>query len=148
MTQIAQQSAHEMTDTGSSQAGLTRNERLVLDVLNRNDGPMKAYALLEALKDKGVKAPMTVYRALDRLEAKGRVHKIDAINAFITCNHDHAHPIEVFLICPQCSRAEELKETKVLKLSWDDIAEVAEAHGFKPHSARLEIRGTFDGCSD
>lgn len=132
---------------GNDKTPLTRNEQLVLDVLEQADGPMKAYELLAALKDKGVRAPMTVYRALDRLEARGRIHKLDGINAFVLCNHDHPHPIQVFLICTQCSKAEEISEQGVQGVDWTIVNALGSGAGFEPSSTRVEIRGLCVGCA-
>lgn len=125
---------------------LTRNERLVLDVLSRQEEPMKAYALLASLKSKGVKAPMTVYRALDRLELKGLVHKLDGMNSFVLCNHDAPHPLQVFLICTNCSRVEEVKEHNVGCLDWNVVQAIGHPMSFRAESTRVEIRGFCREC--
>ena len=59
--------------------GLLKNEKLVWDVLAVSKEPLKAYEILDTLKERGVRAPMTVYRALDGLEAKGHIHKLDGL---------------------------------------------------------------------
>lgn len=133
--------------SGVKRTRLTRNERLVLDVLSAQDGPMKAYPLLAALKEHGVKAPMTVYRALDRLEAKGLIHKLDGMNAFIICNHDEPHPLQVFLVCVKCNKAEEVEEAKVAGFNWPSARTLAGAKGFAAQTARMEIRGVCAECS-
>jgi Fur family zinc uptake transcriptional regulator len=131
----------------SGNAGrLTRNERLVLTVLDGSDGPMKAYELLASLKDQGVKAPMTVYRALERLESKGLVHKLDGMNAFVICNHDKPHPVQTFLICVECSRVEELAEDG-LSFHWSSMRDIAASRGFSAASTRIEIRGVCPDCA-
>ena len=61
--------------------GLPRPQRSILAKL-ADQGPLKAYELLNLLKHDGIKAPMTVYRALDKLQAKGLVLKLEAENAF------------------------------------------------------------------
>lgn len=109
---------------------------------------MKAYELLAALKDKGVKAPMTVYRALDRLESKGLVHKLDGINAFVICNHDEPHRIQIFLICTNCSHVEEVREEDVSGFDWSSMTRLGETAGFHPQSTRIEVRGVCEKCRD
>ena len=76
--------------------GLSKNEKLVWNVLAASDDPLKAYEILDKLKDKGVRAPMTVYRALDGLEEKGHIHKLDGLNAFVLCNHEGPHRVPDF----------------------------------------------------
>ena len=41
-------------------SGLTKNEKLVWDALAACNEPKKAYEILDMLKEKGVRAPMTV----------------------------------------------------------------------------------------
>lgn len=126
---------------------LTKNERLVLDVLSDAQGAMKAYELLAALKDHGIKAPMTVYRALDRLEEKGVIHKLDAMNAFVLCNHDHPHRVQTFLVCSSCNKVEELEERGITSLEWSTIKSLASPNAFKAQSARIELRGVCGDCA-
>jgi len=57
---------------------LTRNQSLVLDVLLDEKGPLSAYAILDRLRDKGLKAPLQIYRALDKLTQIGRVHRLES----------------------------------------------------------------------
>lgn len=121
---------------------LTRNERLIFATLSNSGGPMKAYDLLERLKNEGVRAPMTVYRALDGLAAKGLVHKIDALNAFIVCAHDGGHGVEKFLICSQCGATVEAKPTELEA----EVRKVAEKIGFTVTTARLEVVGLCKNC--
>ena len=45
---------------------------------------MKAYAILFNVQKKGIKAPLQVYRALDKLVEIGKIHKIESRNAFIS----------------------------------------------------------------
>lgn len=139
-------------NTGSSTmadlpgARLTRNEAYVLEALGSGPAPMKAYELLAALKDKGVKAPMTVYRALERLESRGLVHKLDALNAFVICNHDAPHIVQVFLMCTQCSHATEVRDLRGPALDWETLRQLSGTTGFAPDAARIEIRGTCAEC--
>ena len=125
---------------------LTKNERLVFSVLRECNSPMKAYELLAALKQNGIKAPMTVYRALDRLEQKGLIHKLDALNSFVICNHENPHPVQAFLICATCNKAVELAEHEASGLDWHTLEALADSRGFNAHSARLEVRGTCTDC--
>ena len=46
---------------------LTNNQQTVLDLLEKSKEPLKAYAILFDIQKKGIKAPLQVYRALDRL---------------------------------------------------------------------------------
>jgi Fur family zinc uptake transcriptional regulator len=124
-------------------AGLLKNEKLVWDVLAASRDPLKAYEILDKLKELGVRAPMTVYRALDGLEAKGHIHKIDGMNAFMLCNHDGPHVVQTFLVCESCSTVKELQVMAVEA----DIAPAVRAASFDMHTARLEIKGNCNACA-
>ena len=126
---------------------LTRNEAMVLGTLKTADGPLKAYELLAQLKTRGVKAPMTVYRALDRLEGRGLVHKLDGLGAFVVCNHDAPHAAQTFLVCDGCAGVAELpasQDTDAMDPS--RLRNMAADSGFVMESARLEIRGRCRDC--
>lgn len=124
-------------------AGLLKNEKLVWDVLAASGDPLKAYEILDKLKEMGVRAPMTVYRALDGLEAKGHIHKLDGMNAFFLCNHEGPHVVQTFLVCDNCSSVKELQVMAVEA----DIAPAVRAAAFKMNTARLEIKGRCSDCA-
>ena len=123
--------------------GLSKNEKLVWSVMAGKPEPLKAYEILDRLKGKGVRAPMTVYRALDGLEAKGFIHKLEGLNAFVLCNHQGPHPVQAFLVCEACSKVKELEIVSVEA----NIASALTAAAFKMHTARLEIKGACEDCA-
>ena len=45
---------------------LTRNQHLVLDTLVGATGPLSAYGILDRVRSDGIKAPLQIYRALDK----------------------------------------------------------------------------------
>jgi len=64
----------------------------VLELIIEDGKAVKAYDLLDRLKpDVGSPKPPTVYRALDFLSKHGLIHRVEALNAFIACDHIHAH---------------------------------------------------------
>lgn len=80
----------------------------VLELVIEDGGAVKAYDLLDRLKpDRGSPKPPTVYRALDFLSRLGLVHRVEALNAFIACDHSHEGDLAEFFICESCSRVEE-----------------------------------------
>jgi Fur family zinc uptake transcriptional regulator len=129
-------------EAGPRPAGLTKNERLLWDVLSIYDGPLKAYDILHLLKEQGVRAPMTVYRALDGLEDKGLIHKLDAMKAYVRCSHNGPHEVQAFLVCEICLAAKEIEIDAVAT----GISPVVRRAGFDMHTARLEVRGVCDNC--
>ncbi|WP_425410962.1 Fur family transcriptional regulator [Hyphococcus sp.] len=124
-------------------AGLLKNEKMVWDILAASKDPLKAYEILDKLKERGVRAPMTVYRALQGLEAKGHIHKLDGLNAFVLCTHEGPHMVQTFLVCDSCQNVEELEVVAVEA----DIAPAVRAASFDMHTARLEIKGHCISCA-
>ena len=96
---------------------LKPNERLVYEALCESRAPQKAYDLLDALQDQGLKAPMTIYRALDALIAKGRVRKIESLNAFFAVRSEAPDETRAFLICKECMKAQEITLDKQMVAS-------------------------------
>lgn len=127
---------------GREPEGLTKNESLVWEALQEAGGPLKAYEILDRLKDKGVRAPMTVYRALEGLEQKGFIHKLEGINAFLPCQHEGPHEVQVFLVCEGCASAKEV-ELDVIEANLRPLLRRA---AFKMKTARLEARGLCTEC--
>lgn len=122
----------------------TRNQQAVLDALREADHPRTAYELLDALRGHGFRAPLQVYRALDRLVEAGVVHRLESLNAFVACHHDHHHASETvaFTICERCNSVAELHdEDMAAKLS-----SLCAGTGFRPIKTTLEIRGLCVRC--
>ena len=124
-------------------AGLTRNETLVWRALREAGEPLKAYEILDRLKAKRVRAPMTVYRALEGLETKGLIHKLEALNAFIVCNRGRPHQLEVFVVCDDCRSVSEIEIDGLERL----VKPAARRAQFVMDTARLEVRGRCGACA-
>lgn len=72
------------------------------------EGAVKAYDLLDKLSpEHGSPKPPTVYRALEFLSKLGLVHRVEALNAFIACDHSHAGHLAEFFVCETCESVEE-----------------------------------------
>ena len=79
----------------------------VFEALREAVTPLTAYQVLDLLRPIGVQSPPVVYRALERLEKSGRVHRLEAFNAyFACCGRDHTAGT-VFAVCTRCKRVEE-----------------------------------------
>ena len=52
---------------------LTKNQQTVLDILESASEPLKAYTILFDIQKKGIKSPLQVYRALDKLIVKIKI---------------------------------------------------------------------------
>ncbi len=123
--------------------GLTPLRREVLELVAAARKPVKAYDLLDMLREKhGNAAPPTVYRALDFLLQHGFIHKLESINAFVSCHHPaEAHQVP-FLICDSCSNAQEVCDDRVAEL----IEAQAKTYGFRPQVQTLEVHGICKNC--
>jgi len=129
-------------------AVLTRNQSLVLDILLREQGPLSAYTILDRLREKGLKAPLQIYRALDKLTQIGRVHRLESVNAFVACRHfdekEHNHGLVAFAICKKCSTVIEFSDEVMaahVKQQMNDLQ-------FLAQGTILEISGLCHHCAD
>ena len=123
---------------------LTPLRHQVLDLIARARKPVKAYDLLDALRDTHAgAAPPTVYRALDFLLENSFIHKLESINAYVSCHHpEEAHQVP-FLICDVCASAVEICDDNVAQI----LGEQAREHGFKPRAQTLEVHGVCAECA-
>jgi len=128
---------------------LTRNQALVFAALQKRGTPVSAYDVLDDLRSEGFKAPLQVYRALEKLLEYGLVHRLESINAFVACAHPHdhgdghKHGFIAFAICEDCGRADEFSDSIVEERlrAWTKDQE------FKLSRAVIEIRGTCKACA-
>ena len=126
---------------------------LIAAELDRVDTPLTAYELLEKLRPTGVFAPTTVYRALDKLLASGRIHRIESLSAFVACRageggpHEHGHghgELGIgFTVCDRCAAVAEFEEPALQAC----IAAAAAAGSFLPRSSVVEIHGLCAACA-
>ena len=61
----------------SQTQSLSKNQQVVLEIIEKAKGPLKAYSILFNVQKKGIKAPQQIYRALDKLIEIGKIHKIE-----------------------------------------------------------------------
>jgi len=124
---------------------LTPMRRHVLETLLASHKPLGAYEIMEQLADGGRPAPITVYRALDFLRQNNLVHRIESLNAFVACvhNHDGGDPI-VFLICEHCGAVGEAPGGGV----GEALKASSRAAGFAPKTPVIEITGICSHCRE
>lgn len=80
----------------------------IFELVVRHEGPVKAYDLLDQLEpEHGSPKPPTVYRALDFLSKLGLVHRVEALNAYVPCDHTHMGHVAEFFICESCASVKE-----------------------------------------
>lgn len=125
---------------------LTKNQTLVFDALSRANAPLSAYSLLDQLRDNGFRAPLQVYRALDKLQEFGLVHRLESLNAFVACahqhDHSHRHGITAFAICNDCGQVTEFSDDMIEQR----LAGWAKDTGFRATKTTIEIRGECAAC--
>ncbi len=123
---------------------LTKLRRRVLELIWSSHEPVKAYDLLNKLRDEHAgSAPPTVYRALDFLQAEGMVHKIESLNAYVGCGDPHESHNSQFLICDSCGAVAEMDNAEVTQL----LADKARQLGFRIDYQMIEIKGLCSNCS-
>ena len=125
---------------------LTNNQQTVLDLLENSKEPLKAYAILYDTQKKGIKAPLQVYRALDKLIEIGKVHKIESKNSYIACNNKNcsSKTSTSFLICELCDDVIEINKNN---LSFY-FSKQSEKSDFKYTKHNLEIYGMCKNCKN
>jgi Fur family zinc uptake transcriptional regulator len=105
---------------------------------------MTAYEILEAVRDGGITAPPTVYRALNRLIEEGTVHRLESMNSYVVCNdHGHGQAPTVFAICRDCGHVDEFAESVLVR----QLEAQATRHGFQVEAATIELKGRCSSCA-
>ena len=92
---------------------LTKNQKIVLNLLQDSGEPLKAYFILDSLKKEGLNSPLQVYRALDKLVELGKIHKVESLNSFIICNNSNCASNTAFTICERCGKVKEIKNNNL-----------------------------------
>ncbi len=119
--------------------------REVLGLVLAAEGPVGAYNLLDRLRrSRAGAAPPTVYRALSFLVAKGLIHRVERLNAFVACTAPHRHDTPAhLLICRACGRVTEVGDS----LLSGQLTSSAEAAGFTTLAATIELEGICVRCT-
>lgn len=123
---------------------LTELRRQVLALVWERHEPVKAYDILDQLRQRRRKAaPPTVYRALDFLLQAGLIHRVETLNAYVGCGDPDRPHIGQFLLCCQCGTAAELDAPGITAI----LAREAKDLGFQVDRQTVEIRGLCPQCS-
>ena len=137
------------TSLPSDTRGLTKNQSLVLGALLKANAPLSAYAILDALRDKGLRAPLQVYRALEKLTDVGMVHRLESLNAFVACHatghnqHGQHAGATIFAICESCGKVDEFDDSSIAK----QLHGWAQETNFQTASTTIEVRGVCSACA-
>ena len=126
------------------QQNLSKNQQIIFDIIYNSSEPLKAYSILFNVQKKGIKAPLQVYRALDKLVELGKIHKIESRNAFIACQNSSCQisKATAFSICENCEQVSEISNTKLSKY----LSNFADETGMKYSKYNLEFFGLCKKC--
>ena len=123
---------------------LSKNQQIIFDFIEKAKEPLKAYSILFNVQKKGIKAPLQVYRALDKLVEIGKIHKVESRNAFIACKSasceiSHA---TAFSICTKCKNVSEINNLKLSKY----LTNFEDDTGMQYNKYNLEFFGLCKKC--
>lgn len=134
---------HHTHDHDGARRDLTRNEQLVHAVLEDAEVPLGAYAILDAVREAGMRSPPQVYRALERLQQRGLAHRIERLNAFVACRRDQCDGSStIFVICESCGSAREFADSEFDSF----VAGWMSANRFPMQLSRCELVGLCGEC--
>ena len=126
------------------QENLSKNQQIVLNIIEKAKGPVKAYSILNNVQKKGINAPLQVYRALDKLIKIGKIHKVESRNAFIACKNTNCEVSNAtaFSICQACEKVTEIVNSKLSRY----LKSFQDSTGMKYKKYNLEFFGLCQKC--
>ena len=124
---------------------LSKNQQIVLKIIEQAKEPLKAYSILFNAQKKGIKAPPQIYRALDKLIEKGKIHKIESRNAFVACKNSKCEisKATAFSICEKCEKVTEINIPKITKV----LFAFKDKSGMSCKKYNLELFGLCKKCA-
>jgi Fur family zinc uptake transcriptional regulator len=123
---------------------LSAHSKKILALLTKSTKPLTAYDILDRLHSAGIKAPPTVYRALETLTERGLVHRIESLGAFVACHHheeDHAAGTQ-FAVCKSCGKVMEILDRRLMAV----IRDIGKHMKFRIEREMLEVLGVCNQC--
>ena len=123
---------------------LSKNQKIILDIIEKANEPLKAYSILFNVQKKGIKAPLQVYRALEKLIKLGKIHKVESRNAFVACKNSNCvvSNATAFSICESCEKVTEINNSKLSKY----LSSFEDSSGMKYSKYNLEFFGLCKKC--
>lgn len=125
---------------------LTKLRADILNILKAADKPLKAYDILERLREQRPNAqPPTVYRVLEFLKDRDAVHEITNQHSYVLCQTDsckNEHPTNILLVCSNCDQVNEENSSAILRA----LMPLAEQCHFQPTSSTIELLGLCQQC--
>ena len=128
----------------NKQKPLSKNQKIILEYIQKNKKPVKAYSILSNVQKKGINAPPQVYRALDQLIEIGKIHKVESQNSFVACKTSDCETphATAFSICDSCDEVSEINDPKLFKY----LLDFKDNSGIKFDGYNLEFFGTCKSC--
>ena len=128
----------------NKEKNLSKNQQIILDLIEKSRDPVKAYSILSNVKKKGIKAPPQVYRALEKLIKLGKIHKVESQNSFVACKTSDCETphATAFSICDSCDEVSEINDPKLFKY----LLDFKDNSGIKFDGYNLEFFGTCKSC--
>lgn len=121
----------------------TDPRREVLRIIAAAKKPLGAYDVLELLgKSIDNPKPPTAYRAIEFWQEQGFVHRIESLNAYVSCEAGHRHSGSQFLICDSCGS---VTETHICTLP-EAFQKLVSENSFEAGKWNLEIHGQCSHC--
>ena len=114
-------------------------------IVRETTKPISAYEVLEQMsKDLKNPKPPTAYRALDFLEQHGFVHRIESLNAYVSCDVNHKHDGSQFMICDSCGNVDEIHLCSLPKTLNEKVAN----ENFTLRHWNVEVHGVCADCKN
>ena len=127
----------------SNKHRLTQPRIEVLKIIASHDKPIGAYDVLKELGRVIIDPkPPTVYRAIEFWHQHGFIHRIESLNAYMTCDAGHQHDGSQFLICDECGVVIEMHHSKLP----ESLKSSVNTNSFVPSKWNLEIHGLCKEC--
>tara|TARA_B100002052_G_C15764197_1_gene543843 strand:- start:601 stop:993 length:393 start_codon:yes stop_codon:yes gene_type:complete len=123
---------------------LSKNQKIILDIIEKAKEPLKAYSILFNVQKKGIKAPLQVYRALEKLIKLGKIHKVESRNTFVACKNSNCEisKATAFSICESCEKVDEISDKSLSKY----LSSYNDKKGMKFKKFNLEFFGLCKKC--
>jgi len=123
---------------------LSKNQKIILDIIEKANEPLKAYSILFNVQKKGIKAPLQVYRALEKLIKLGKIHKVESRNTFVACKNSNCEisKATAFSICESCEKVDEISDKSLSKY----LSSYNDKKGMKFKKFNLEFFGLCKKC--
>ncbi|MDR1659210.1 MAG: transcriptional repressor [Desulfovibrio sp.] len=123
---------------------LTGLRRAILEILTSADFPIKAYDIIEHMRDKGKRVtPATIYRTLAFLLQNGLVHRVNSLNAYVPCTAKHSNHVLLMFICSECQKTTEIDDQTLYNSMQARLKEL----GMSLQDSCIEIQGICKECT-